>query len=457
MFIPSATSRGLSEYLWRIEQPSHAVANGYYVGTINRVGIEADYGDDDFYGQSYFVDPRGQFVGEVGDAHEEELIVRDLDMDKIMEVRNTWQFYRDRRPDAYADLTRPVVRATIPPARPSGGGRPSRFIPGAGGRDMQFGFTLKPDHTLERTLALTRQAEAAGFDYGWLFDSHVLWREPYVLLTLMAQATTRLRLGTCVTNPATREPSVTASALAVLDEISGGRMDLGIGRGDSARRVLGKPPTTMATLEEAIVVIKALVEGRAIDYEGAELHLPWTGKWTLPVWVAGYGPMALAMTGRIADGIILQLADPDLIRWFVGQVREAAAAAGRDPSSIMVQAAAAGPRRPARARSRADPLVPGARLEPRRRPRQQVPARAAPGQPDRLHPGPIGLRLPAPRRGRLVECGLRRRRGDRPVLRPGTGRRARRQAPRAGRRRRRPVQHLPHERRRGGPTRGVRT
>ena len=205
---------------------------------------------------------------------------------------------------------------------------------------MQFGFTLKPDHTIERTLALTRQAEAAGFEYGWLFDSHVLWREPYVLLTLMAGATKRLRLGTCVTNPATREPSVTASSLAVLNEISGGRMDLGIGRGDSARRVLGKPPTTMATLEEAIAVIKALVEGRAIEYEGTELKLPWTGNYPLPVWVAGYGPMALAMTGRVADGVILQLADPDLIRWFVGQVREAEAAAGRVPGSVKVQAAA---------------------------------------------------------------------------------------------------------------------
>ena len=163
---------------------------------------------------------------------------------------------------------------------------------------------------------------------------------PYVLLTLMAQASTRLRLGTCVTNPATSEPSVTASALAVLDEISGGRMDLGIGRGDSARRVLGKPPTTMATLEEAISVIKALVEGRAVEYEGTELRLPWTGNWTLPVWVAGYGPMALAMTGRIADGVILQLADPDLIRWFVGQIREAEAAAGRPAGSVKVQSAA---------------------------------------------------------------------------------------------------------------------
>src|SRR6187551_3056090 len=205
---------------------------------------------------------------------------------------------------------------------------------------MQFGFTLKPEHSVDRTLALARQAEAAGFTHCWLFDSHVLWPDPYPMLTLIAQATSTLRLGTCVTNPDTREPSVTASTLAVLDEISGGRMDLGIGRGDSARRVLGKPPTTMATLEEAVVAIKALVEGRAIEYEGTELRLPWTGSWTLPVWVAGYGPMALAMTGRVADGIILQLADPDLIRWFVAQVRDAAAAAGRDPASIKVQAAA---------------------------------------------------------------------------------------------------------------------
>jgi probable F420-dependent oxidoreductase len=205
---------------------------------------------------------------------------------------------------------------------------------------MQFGFTLKPEHSIERTLALTRQAEAAGFEYGWLFDSHVLWREPYVLLTLMAQATERLRLGTCVTNPGTREPSVTASTLAVLDEVSGGRMDLGIGRGDSARRVLGKPPITMANTEEAIRVVRTLVAGGSIEYEGTELHFPWTTGWELPVWIAGYGPMALAMTGRVADGVILQLADPDLVRWFVGQVREAAVAAGRDPGSIRVQAAA---------------------------------------------------------------------------------------------------------------------
>jgi probable F420-dependent oxidoreductase len=205
---------------------------------------------------------------------------------------------------------------------------------------MQFGFTLKPEHSIERSIALTRQAEAAGFDYAWLFDSHVLWRDPYPLLTLMAQATTTLRLGTCVTNPATREPSVTASLLATLNELSGGRMDLGIGRGDSARRVLGKPPTSMKDLEEAVHVIRALVEGRPVQYEGTMLELPWTRGDRLPVWIAGYGPVALKLTGRIADGAMLQIGDPDLIRWFVSQVRDSAALSGRDPAAVQVMAAA---------------------------------------------------------------------------------------------------------------------
>ena len=104
VFIPSATSRGLSQHLWRIEQTSHAIANGYFVGTINRVGIEKDIGANDYYGQSYFCTPRGEFVGEVGDTNKEELILRDLDLDLISEVRNVWQFYRDRRPEAYSDI-----------------------------------------------------------------------------------------------------------------------------------------------------------------------------------------------------------------------------------------------------------------------------------------------------------------------------------------------------------------
>jgi beta-ureidopropionase len=107
VFNPSATHRGLSSYLWKLEQPASAVANEYFIGAINRVGIESDYGDNDFYGTSYFVDPEGKFVGEVGDPHNPELIVRDLDLSKLAEVRDRWQFYRDRRPDAYGDLTAP--------------------------------------------------------------------------------------------------------------------------------------------------------------------------------------------------------------------------------------------------------------------------------------------------------------------------------------------------------------
>jgi probable F420-dependent oxidoreductase len=205
---------------------------------------------------------------------------------------------------------------------------------------MDFGFTLKPDHDFQRSVALAKQAEAGGFKYGWLFDSHVLWRDPYPLLTVIALNTQRLRLGTCVTNPATREPSVTASTLATLNEISGGRMDLGIGRGDSARRVMGKPPTTLARLEEATQEIRALVEGATTDEDGTEMRFTWTRGDKLPVWIAGYGPKALELTARIADGVILQLADVDLIRWFVEQLRGYATAAGRDPAEIKVQAAA---------------------------------------------------------------------------------------------------------------------
>ena len=206
---------------------------------------------------------------------------------------------------------------------------------------MDFGITLKLDMAPARVVALTKQAEEAGFSYGWVFDSHVLWLEPYPLLALMAQATQHMRLGTCVTNPATRDPSVTASALATLNILSGGRMVLGIGRGDSARRVLGKKPTTLATLEQAVHMIHDLAEGRPTSYEGEQIQMPWVPEGAhLPIWIAGYGPKALHMTGRIADGVILQFADPDLIAWCLGFLHEGARQAGRDPKEIKVMAAA---------------------------------------------------------------------------------------------------------------------
>ena len=322
---------------------------------------------------------------------------------------------------------------------------------------MQFGFTLKPEHDIDRTLALTRQAESAGFEYGWLFDSHVLWRDPYPLLTLMAGATSRLRLGTCVTNPGTREPSVTASVAG--DARRDQRRPHGPGhrRGDSARRVLGKPPITMAHTEEAINVIRALVAGGSITYEGTELHFPWTRGWTLPIWVAGYGPMAIAMTGRVADGVILQLADPDLIRWFVGP---AARGRRRRPDAIPARQ---GPGGGARRTSARGTWAASGRAGSRRSSSNHVvdlvnkyPREQLPGSLDRLHPDRAGYDYRHHAEVGSSNAGVRRRRGDRPVLRARVGRGARREAARARGRRRRPVQLLPDERRRGAAGPGLR-
>jgi beta-ureidopropionase len=104
VFIPSATSRGLSMHLWDIEQRSHAIANGYFVGTINRVGVEAEFGPNDYYGSSYFCDPRGSYLGDKASDKEEQLIVRELNLGLIQQVRQTWQFYRDRRPELYGEI-----------------------------------------------------------------------------------------------------------------------------------------------------------------------------------------------------------------------------------------------------------------------------------------------------------------------------------------------------------------
>jgi probable F420-dependent oxidoreductase len=205
---------------------------------------------------------------------------------------------------------------------------------------VDIGVTFQTDPPASRVVELTRRAEALGFSHAWTFDSHILWQEPYVIYSQMLAATERIMVGPFVTNPATRDPTVTASLFATLNDMFGNRTICGIGRGDSARRVLGKKPTTLAETEEAIHVIKELAEGRAIQTPAGEVRIPWVRDGRLDVWMAGYGPKALALVGRRADGFILQLADPVILRWTVARVRAAAEEAGRDPAEIAICVAA---------------------------------------------------------------------------------------------------------------------
>ena len=205
---------------------------------------------------------------------------------------------------------------------------------------MDFGVTLQTNPPASRVVELTRKAEDLGFGYAWTFDSHILWQEPYVIHSQMLSATQRIMVGPFVTNPVSRDPSVTASTFATLNEMFGNRTICGIGRGDSVVRVLGRKPTTLRQLEEAMYVIKELAEGREVDYSDVEVRIPWIEDGKLDVWMAGYGPKALNLIGRKADGFILQLADPVILEWTMQQVHDAAREAGRDPRDVKVCVAA---------------------------------------------------------------------------------------------------------------------
>ncbi len=292
---------------------------------------------------------------------------------------------------------------------------------------MDFGITIKPDISIDRILSLTRQAESSGFSFGWIFDSHVIWKEPFPLLTLMAANTKKMRLGTCVTNPAVRDVTVSASLFATLNLASGGRMELGIGRGDSSRRVLGKKPTTLENLEEFVRIFRNLNAGKTVDLEGVPAKFPWTNGEVPRVWVAGYGPKALRTAGRIGDGVILQFADPDLIDWCLGFVREGAKEAGRDFTKIEVMAAAPVWASDDLKTAREHVVAPCADLF-RKRPRQ--------------------VRLSPPLRSRQRQRRFRHRRSRRPLLCDRPHRRASQEARQLAQSRRHPIQHLPDVRRR---------
>jgi probable F420-dependent oxidoreductase len=205
---------------------------------------------------------------------------------------------------------------------------------------MDFGVTLQTNPPASRVVELTRRAENLGFAYAWTFDSHILWQEPYVIHSQMLAATERITVGPFVTNPVSRDPSVTASTFATMNDMFGNRTICGIGRGDSVVRVLGRKPTTLKQLEEAMHVIKELAEGREADYSGVKVRIPWVTEGKLDVWMAGYGPRALSLIGRKADGFILQLADPVILEWTMQHVHDAAVEAGRDPKEVKVCVAA---------------------------------------------------------------------------------------------------------------------
>ena len=200
---------------------------------------------------------------------------------------------------------------------------------------LSFGVTVLPDPPYTRFLELIELAERHGFDYGWTYDSHVLWQESMPTMALAADRTSKIKLGHMVTNPGTREPTVLASAYATLHDISNGRMVMGIGRGDSARRVIGQQPVKMAEFEESLRMIKNFMNGRKVDWNGKELELTWALKEPqIPLYVAGYGPKALGVAGRVGDGVIIQLADPAIIQWIMATARASAENEGRDPDAL---------------------------------------------------------------------------------------------------------------------------
>lgn len=199
---------------------------------------------------------------------------------------------------------------------------------------MDFGAVLQTNPPASRTVHLAKLAEQYGFSHVWTFDSHILWQEPYVIYSAILAETHRVKVGPFVTNPATRDWTVTASVFATLNEMYGNRTVVGIGRGDSAVRVTNGKPTTLKELRESIHVIRELGNSRAVEYNGAMLQLPWSHGSELEVWVAAYGPLALKLTGEVGDGFILQLADLDIAKWMIETVRTAADNAGRDPMSV---------------------------------------------------------------------------------------------------------------------------
>ena len=199
----------------------------------------------------------------------------------------------------------------------------------------RFGIVFLPE-SLADFGALCRDAEANGFDWLGVADSQSVFHELYVALTLAALQTSRIRLGPLVTNPQTRHLVVTASAIASLDELSGGRAALGLGSGDSAIYTLGAPPATLAGLEEAIDTLGSLTSGEAVKRAGRTWQVH-RARRRVPIYLAAEGPRTLELAGRMADGVIVGLGlTPEVIALSLAAIERGARAAGRTLADLDV-------------------------------------------------------------------------------------------------------------------------
>jgi len=205
---------------------------------------------------------------------------------------------------------------------------------------MEFGLVAQTNAPAKRVIELAQRAEDAGFTHFWTFDSCVLWEEPFVIYSQILSKTSSIIVGPMVTNPVTRDWTVTASLFATLNEMFGPRTICGIGRGDSALRVTGGSPASLAALSACMVVIKELAEGRETTVNDRPVKIPWIDGGQLDVWMAAYGPKALALAGSKADGLILQLADPFIVQWAIDTAQGARRDAGRDVADYKVCVAA---------------------------------------------------------------------------------------------------------------------
>jgi probable F420-dependent oxidoreductase len=207
---------------------------------------------------------------------------------------------------------------------------------------MEFGICFKGNIDPRRTVALCMQAEQAGFTYGWFYDSHILWRQCFVTMAMCMEYTQTMKFGPCVTNPAVRDWSEAASIFLTLAVQGQNRVLVGVGRGDSSRRVMGHKPATVERMVEFTEKLKAMVRGEEVTYGESPnpVQFTWSNGYDIPVWIAAYGPKALDAAGRAGDGLIIQLAEPSLCQWFAGEAIAAGKKAGRDMSKYEVMSAA---------------------------------------------------------------------------------------------------------------------